>query len=344
MAFEWEKHEDQEVVVEHLYSPVVEVISFLASFEKPEQENKRMTAHNDYLDTLDKKAKVFLSEWNARTDWSFTFLFNFLIPCPYFYDIELFHKQVSTLSSSEFLYHFFGESIPYQQLEEFVQNPLLIMEAETNIWWETEEKRQNMTEFISNLEEFRSGLFQFLLNAYESEVFQKEMSKRRSLVDQTLDRMKSMEMEPLALAQFIMGKTFRRTSLYRMYYYIPSYFFSSYRMRIFNPKICIVIYGVHAPLVDLRETSGKLELQLKALSDRNRLLMLRMLSGKKEYGAKIAEYLGITTATVSHHLELLKKAGFVKEEKVGTIKYFTLNNEHTEETLKQLQDFIKPNQ
>ncbi|KGR82614.1 hypothetical protein CD32_17260 [Lysinibacillus odysseyi 34hs-1 = NBRC 100172] len=81
-------------------------------------------------------------------------------------------------------------------------------------------------------------------------------------------------------------------------------------------------------------------IRLKALADPNRLLILRLLSVKKEYGAKLAEYIGLTTATISHHLDILKKAGLVKEEKIGTIKYFAVDKEQITEMMQSLQHLI----
>ena len=121
---------------------------------------------------------------------------------------------------------------------------------------------------------------------------------------------------------------------YRSFYSSPG------RIRLFNHEVCIVIYGCAVPLSDVMDTSKELESQLKVLADRNRLRILRLLSGQREYGAKIAEYLGITTATVSHHLELLKKTGLVQEEKVGNIKYFTCDKEKVDQLLNGVRKFL----
>lgn len=329
----------QDVVVEHFHSPVVEIISFISSLLKSEKAPELDTFYNQLQNELDTNSIHFLNDWK-RTDWSFTSLFNFLLPSPYFHDVKLFLKGITSLSDGDFLYHFFGESIPNEQLEKLMENPGQLMKTEPSIWWETAEQRTSIKELVENLPQFRENLNSLLLKVYQSSLFQDELVRKRNFSQQAMEKVQSMEMEPLALAQYIMGKTFRRTSLYRMYCFIPSYFFSTDRIRIFDSKTCIIIYGVNATLVDLREKSAELELQLKALSDRNRLLILKMLAGKKEYGAKIAEYLGITTATVSHHLELLKKAGFIKEEKIGTIKYFSYDQKHAETIINQLQEFI----
>lgn len=341
MSLEWDsRSKADEVVVEHFHSSVVEFIAFTSSLLESKKDKDRL--YGQLNKELNENSAEFLDFWNSRTDWSFTFLFNFLLPCPYFHDVELFLEKISTLSDLDFLYHFFGESIPEKQIKELIKNPEKLQTAEDTIWWETDEKKSTLQDILKNLPDFRNSFISLLLNESQSKTFRDELAKISHAAKESIDKVKSVDMEPLALAQYIMGKTFRRTSLYQVYYYIPSYFFASNRIRIFDTKTCIIIYGVDAPLVDYRKKSAELEVQLKALSDRNRILILRMLARNKEYGAKIAEYLGITTATVSHHLELLKKAGFVKEEKVGTIKYFSYNQEHAEATLKQLQDFINP--
>jgi len=341
MSLEWDsRSKADEVVVEHFHSTVVEFIAFTSSLLDARNEKDRL--YGQLLKELDKNSAEFLEFWESKTDWSFTFLFNFLLPCPYFHDVELFLEKISTLSDPDFLYHFFGESLPEKQIKELIKNPEMFKSAEDSIWWETDEKKSAMQDILNNLPDFREGFISLLLDASQSRIFKDELANVSNVAQESIDKVKAIDMEPLALAQYIMGKTFRRTSLYQVYYFIPSYFFAANRIRIFDSKTCIIIYGVDAPLVDYRKKSAELEVQLKALSDRNRILILRMLARNKEYGAKIAEYLGITTATVSHHLELLKKAGFVKEEKVGTIKYFSYNQEHAEATLKQLQEFISP--
>lgn len=341
MSLEWDsRSKADEVVVEHFHSSVVEFIAFTSSILDAGKEKERL--YGQLLKELDNNSAKFLDFWESKTDWSFTFLFNFLLPCPYFHDVELFLEKISTLSDTDFLYHFFGESIHEKLVKELIKDPEKLKSAEDTIWWETDEKKSTMQDILKNLHDFRNSFISLLLDASQTRTFKDEFANVSNAAQESIDKVKSIEMEPLALAQYIMGKTFRRTSLYQLYYFIPSYFFAANRIRIFDSKTCIIIYGVDAPLVDYRKKSAELEVQLKALSDRNRILILRMLARNKEYGAKIAEYLGITTATVSHHLELLKKAGFVKEEKVGTIKYFSYNQEHAEATLRQLQDFINP--
>jgi DNA-binding transcriptional ArsR family regulator len=50
---------------------------------------------------------------------------------------------------------------------------------------------------------------------------------------------------------------------------------------------------------------------LRALGDGTRLRILALLSRRPHYGEELAESLGLTPATISHHVKLLRAAGLV---------------------------------
>ncbi|UYZ24062.1 hypothetical protein [Mesobacillus jeotgali] len=252
MSLEWDsRSKADEVVVEHFHSTVVEFIAFTSSLLDARTEKDRL--YGQLLKELDKNSAEFLDFWESKTDWSFTFLFNFLLPYPYFHDVELFLEKISTLSDPDFLYHFFGESLPEKQIKELIKNPEKLKSAEDTIWWETDEKKTTTQGILNNLPDFRNSFISLLLDVSQSRTFKDELANVSNAAQESIEKVKSIDMEPLALAQYIMGKTFRRTSLYQVYYYIPSYFFAANRIRIFDSKTCIIIYGVVAPLVDYRK-------------------------------------------------------------------------------------------
>lgn len=55
----------------------------------------------------------------------------------------------------------------------------------------------------------------------------------------------------------------------------------------------------------------------KALSDPNRLRILKALQARVLCVCEIRELLGLANSTVSQHLSILKEAGFILEEKEG---------------------------
>ncbi len=63
----------------------------------------------------------------------------------------------------------------------------------------------------------------------------------------------------------------------------------------------------------------------KALSDANRLRILKMLQGKTLCVCEVTAILKLATSTVSSHLSMLKELGFIIEEKDGKWVNYKLN-------------------
>ena len=63
--------------------------------------------------------------------------------------------------------------------------------------------------------------------------------------------------------------------------------------------------------------------QFSAMADRSRLLALRLLERRKELCAcEIQAALGVSHATVSHHMSVLEEAGLVSSERRGRWIYY----------------------
>ncbi len=63
----------------------------------------------------------------------------------------------------------------------------------------------------------------------------------------------------------------------------------------------------------------------KALSDPNRLRILKMLQSKHLCVCEITSVLNLATSTVSKHLSILRDSGFIIEEKDGKWVNFQIN-------------------
>lgn len=65
----------------------------------------------------------------------------------------------------------------------------------------------------------------------------------------------------------------------------------------------------------------------KVLSDKTRFDIIKILMKKESYGQEIAEQLGITTATVSYHMDFLFGASLVTIKRKSRRLYYSLNKE-----------------
>lgn len=338
MGRELELYEQPLEQVIYTSSPVVEGLAILCALTTGKENY--LTAELPYFQQLFSDHYVVKQLQQFQNEAVYD-LFNLLIPIPYIASAEQFVEKLLHMKNDSFLYYVWGEEVELDTIKQLLHEPASIFNLEDNIYWQTAEDRQLYAEWLSQLPIFKEAFAELLLNIVQAPTFQTMLAHKASLVESSIESLQQLSLEPLALAQYVMGKTFRRVSLYKIYYFIPSYSLSPVRMRIFNESVCYILYGCANPLSDEREKSEQLAQQLKAIADPNRLLILRMLTTKKEYGAKLAEYLGITTATVSHHLDILKKAKLVTEEKIGTSKYFTVNTAEVTNMLMSLQRFAK---
>ena len=65
----------------------------------------------------------------------------------------------------------------------------------------------------------------------------------------------------------------------------------------------------------------------KALSDENRVKIIKMLTGGELCACKILEAFNITQPTLSHHMKLLTDCGLVSARKEGKWSYYAINCE-----------------
>jgi ArsR family transcriptional regulator len=75
----------------------------------------------------------------------------------------------------------------------------------------------------------------------------------------------------------------------------------------------------------------------KALADKNRLMIVDMLSCGELCACKILEKFDITQPTLSHHMKILCDCGLVKGRKDGKWMHYTLDKKKT----KDFKDFLR---
>lgn len=71
----------------------------------------------------------------------------------------------------------------------------------------------------------------------------------------------------------------------------------------------------------------------KALSDSTRLEILQMLRKKDLTAGEIADAFHISKPSISHHLEMLRKANLVTSIKNGQFIYYSLNTTEIDEII-----------
>lgn len=84
-----------------------------------------------------------------------------------------------------------------------------------------------------------------------------------------------------------------------------------------------------------------LTITIQALADANRRKILDLLKKSELPAGDINKKLDITGATLSHHLDVLKRAGLISGRKEGQQVIYSLNLSVFEEAAEQLVKFFK---
>jgi len=86
----------------------------------------------------------------------------------------------------------------------------------------------------------------------------------------------------------------------------------------------------------------------KALSDPNRIRILKMLQIRPLCVCEITQLLGLATSTVSKHLSILRNAGFITDEKDGRWVNYSLEesgrNPYAQRLLSQIKEWLLENE
>ena len=74
----------------------------------------------------------------------------------------------------------------------------------------------------------------------------------------------------------------------------------------------------------------------KALSDNNRLILLKRIADGENCGCTLINKLDITQPTMTYHLNILEDAGLITSKKEGTWRKMSLN----ENTIKLVTEYL----
>lgn len=84
-----------------------------------------------------------------------------------------------------------------------------------------------------------------------------------------------------------------------------------------------------------------LNLAFKALNDATRREILELLRKKDLSAGEIVDKFNMSGPSISHHLDLLKRAGLIDSEKKGQFVYYSLNTTVIDDLMSWMLQFNK---
>ena len=84
-----------------------------------------------------------------------------------------------------------------------------------------------------------------------------------------------------------------------------------------------------------------MESLFKALGDGNRRKILELLKEKDMSVSELLEHFNITQASLSHHLDILKRADLILVRREGQFMIYSINTSVFQEVASKLYEFFK---
>lgn len=271
-----------------------------------------------------------------------------------FYKYILSNEKVSSIP--EILEIFKGDSaenLVFKIVESICKNTLaevdtkelykydsekLLMLVE-NTTFQEEERKLRVIDTIRNPEEIKQRLL-LLLSQFYSKCFMPVESDILALINMEEEKFKKLySMSPEEfLGRYLGLSTLNPDSVtlvhLSFFKYVSCHHYSLYN----QAHADWFILGAYTDAIYNKNlASEKLSSYFKALSDVNRIEILKLLLERPWFGQELAEKLNITPATVSYHMGFLQQIGAVTFKRSDNRSYYQLNNA---KLLKPLEDFI----
>jgi ArsR family transcriptional regulator len=90
----------------------------------------------------------------------------------------------------------------------------------------------------------------------------------------------------------------------------------------------------------MERTAKQMALIFKALSDENRIRILKLLHNGEMCACKLLDALNISQPTLSHHMKILCDAGIVNGRKEGKWMHYSICRESAEELSAMLRELL----
>lgn len=290
----------------------------------------------EHIESIERKYR-FLGELINSLPMHGYGMLEFLLLNKSFNDIEAYKSYILSLEDEDFFYIFYDQYIDKELLKHALQDD----ESLNNLYSEYDRISTNylaLKGLFSNKDLFLQELFSCLDSLY-TEKFKESYENIITKVHEELPKIEAslLSMEPLELSQSIMGKTFKNRGPYEEFIFIPSCFLNIKAIRFFE-KDQILIYSLNHNELTKKDIVNI----LKTISDETRFEIIEILFREEPMtGKDLANKLSLSTPTISHHIEKLKEAGFVNEERVKNSKYYSVNFNSIERLITNLSARFK---
>lgn len=255
-------------------------------------------------------------------------LFEFVIKERAFDDVVLLVQRIKKYDDISFIYTLLGEVLDHNQVREIMSDreKLLQLAEEKPVLFNDNTK--GFEQLFYNTRQFKNGIVNLVKEMNNSTLRNKIDSLREDYSKQEEKvKAKLAEKAPMEVTHEIAQRKFKRVLDFKEFFFIPSYFISPHKIRVYCNEAQMIVFELEQRESTSDQIGDGVSQVFKIISDRTRLEILRSIIKEPTYGKLLAERMNLTTATISHHIDVLKSINLVSEKRIKNIKYFEANDE-----------------
>jgi len=292
------------------------------------------------LDNISPESKEFLNKLSAL-NFPGLELFDFITREGIYDDIPLFITKLEHYSSLDFLHIILDEKLSKEQLISAQRDEHIFHSLADEIPWVLKGSDCFLKYMFMNTEDYKNSTIKLLNEIYHS-AFEEKLEELQHKYEDSIEALKQRlsGRNPIEVGEEIKGAKFSVKNSFREYIFSPSYFFHHHNIISYNKNTYLMIFNIN---IDNSFDDGEAERLsdlLKVLSDKTRLEILRQLKRRPTYGKILSSRLNLTTATISRHLDQLKKINLIREDKQNNVKYYFVNSDEVEKLFDGIRKFI----
>lgn len=330
--------ENNEPEINIFHSPVIELICALHLLTDPAHHQFELKWAEETLASFDDEDKRALEIVKLLPSNGIELL-NFVLDSGEIMDTEAFLKHIENSDVVDFFFYILNEEIDKNRISRAFEEVKERYKIQEKIKWLIDDNQ--LMDLFQNCEDIKRKTIR-ILKAITQRGFEEKLLKSQERMKEGIEYIKNYIGKDAidSVLEKISGRPRKFFSGFREYNIIPSYFVSPRFIRVFSGEKLYVIFDSRVTGDKTQAMLDELSAILKVIDDKSRLEMLKILVNSKSYGKAIADVIGISTPTVSHHLDILKQAGFVKEDKIRNIKYFYADKEKLKKVIEDLNKYF----
>lgn len=328
----------KELETKVFYSPVIELVCAIHLLTDPAHHEYELKWADEVVSQLDEEELEALRGISHYPSGGIELL-NFVLESGELLNIDNYINYIAQSDIIDFFFFILNEDIEKTKIKKSFTSKNERYKIQEKIKWLVEEK--DLMYFFDNPQEIKARAIK-VLKAVKEKGFLERLEQGKDRLDEGVSYVKEfLDKDSIEIAlEKITGKPKKVFMGYKEYNIIPSYFVSPRMIRIFSKDRLYVVFDCRVTRDKKEALLDELSSLLKVIDDKSRMEILRILVNNKSYGKALSDIIGISTPTVSHHLEVLKKAGLVKEEKIRNIKYFYAEKERLKRIIEDINKYF----